>query len=183
MGVLARRLDDDPVNPREPRLGSWIADHQAMVWRFLRYLGAGAELAEDLAQEVFVAALDKGLPQDDRDPGPWLRATARNLWVDHQRRLRRRPGLASLEDVESAWLSAAGNDGGEARKRALESCLGELDRRARDAVEMRYARQEGRAAMAAALGVSEAGVKALLRRIRHALRRCIERRMEIDHDD
>ena len=37
-----------------------VRTHQAMVYRYLRYMGAAADVAEDVAQETFLAAYRSG---------------------------------------------------------------------------------------------------------------------------
>jgi RNA polymerase sigma-70 factor, ECF subfamily len=56
-----------------------VRRYQAEVWRYLRYLGASAELADDLTQETFLQFLRA--PYEERGPGSraaWLRTVARN---------------------------------------------------------------------------------------------------------
>ena len=43
-----------------------VQQHQAEVWRYLRFLGATAELADDLTQETFLQLLRA--PFEDRGP-------------------------------------------------------------------------------------------------------------------
>jgi RNA polymerase sigma-70 factor (ECF subfamily) len=61
---------------------------------------------------------------------------------------------------------------------ALEACLQGLNERARLALDLRFRRQETRAAIAAALELSEHGAKNLLQRAKEQLRVCIERKMQ-----
>ena len=43
-----------------------IRTHQAMVYRYLRYMGAAADVAEDVGQETFFAAYKSGsVPMED----------------------------------------------------------------------------------------------------------------------
>jgi DNA-directed RNA polymerase specialized sigma24 family protein len=54
--------------------------HQASVWRYLRYLGASAELADDLTQETFLQLLRAPfVEQSPASTAAWLRTVARNL--------------------------------------------------------------------------------------------------------
>jgi DNA-directed RNA polymerase specialized sigma24 family protein len=41
------------ANPQDS-IASLVREHQLEVWRYLRYLGASPDLADDLAQETFV---------------------------------------------------------------------------------------------------------------------------------
>jgi len=158
------------------------ADLQARVrtlWRYLRMHGATPAEAEDLAQEAFVIALQKGAA--DLAPAAtatFLRRTARFLF------LRLRCGGRAAEQladaVDERWERDCAHDGGDARLDALRACLDQLTDRARRAVELAYglstADAQGRAAIAAELGLHENGVKTLMQRARQRLRECIERR-------
>ncbi len=152
-----------------------VQEHQAEVWRYLRYLGASTELADDLTQETFLQLLRA--PFADRSSAEtrgWLRTVARNLWV---RSFRRPPfALAELDQIEAAWDGFALDDAGERSLVLLRACVAELTGRARDAVRWHYEERCSRAAIGQRLGVGPDGVKSLLRRARSALRACMARR-------
>ena len=156
-----------------------------MVWRFLRFLGARGELADELTQEVFVVWLDRPPRRvDDEALGAWLRGIARNLLREAARQRARSEAreLPLLDEaaafVETQWrrLESAGR--GDARRAALRTCLDALDGRGRRALELHYGEQLGRERIGAVLGIAPEGVKTLLRRTRALLRACIERRMD-----
>ena len=78
------------------------------VFRYLRSLSAGEDLAEEITQETFFKAL-KAL---DSFRGQcrlyvWLCQIARHCWYDHLKRQRRRPAL-SLEELTQAGEEPAG---------------------------------------------------------------------------
>ncbi len=83
--------------------------------RFVRDVG----LAEDLAQEALVAALERwpetGIPEN---PGAWLMATAKNRAIDHGRRRR-------MLDGKHAAIEAASTAGGPPAAPDLESVVDE----------------------------------------------------------
>lgn len=152
-----------------------VQAHQAEVWRYLRYLGASAELADDLTQETFLQLLRA--PYQERGPvarAAWLRTVARNLYV---KAFRRPPfAVAELDAIEAAWTGFAGDDQGDAAVLALRACVAELQGRARDAIRLCYEEKRSRRDIAARLGLGEDGVKSLLARTRLVLRECVERR-------
>jgi RNA polymerase sigma-70 factor (ECF subfamily) len=152
-----------------------VRAHQAEVWRYLRYLGASAELADDLTQETFLQLLRT--PFAERTPAAtaaWLRTVARNLYV---KAFRRPPfALAELDAIEAAWTGFAGDDGGDGSLARLRACVEQLSGRARDVVRWQYEERKSRADIAARLGIGEDGVKSLLRRTRALLKACIEGR-------
>jgi RNA polymerase sigma-70 factor (ECF subfamily) len=163
-----------------------VRTHQAEVWRYVRYLGASAELADDLVQEAFLQLLRA--PFVERTPAAtsaWLRTVVRNLYVKSFRR----PPFASaeLDAIEATWTGFVGDGSqgddasgsGEALAR-LRQCLEQLDGRARSVVAWHYEERRSRADIAGRLGIGEDGVKSLLRRTRALLKACVERRARED---
>lgn len=181
--AILRSIDQDDV----VRL---VRTHQAEVWRYVRYLGATAELADDLVQDAFLQLLRA--PFVERSPGEtaaWLRTVVRNGYV---KSLRRPPfETAELDTIEATWHGFAGGpdddgaggggdggggDGGDASLRTLRGCLDTLDGRARQVVRWHYEERRSRQDIGERLGLGSDGVKSLLRRTRAILRRCLERR-------
>ncbi|MFO1466935.1 MAG: RNA polymerase sigma factor [Steroidobacteraceae bacterium] len=93
----------------------WQMESGRILGRLTRVL-RDVGLAEEMAQEAFVSALEQwprtGLPDN---PGAWLMTTARNRALDHLRRLR-------LHDRKSGLL-AADPEGAGAQDAALEQAL------------------------------------------------------------
>lgn len=170
------------AEPSSPPARAWIEWHQQSLWRFLRFLGCEPDLADDLAQDALVVALEHRVERMPAAQGAaWLRTTARRLWIDEMRRRKRRPLPASLEHVdpdllERVWARCEGDDQGESYRVALNLCLGEVEPRQRRVLELRYGERASREAIAAELGLGEEGVKAMLRRVRERLRICIGKR-------
>lgn len=165
--------------PTRPDVAALVREHQAEVWRYLRYLGAGPELADDLTQETFLQLLRAPYQDQGRTArAAWLRTVARNFYWKSLRR----PAAADLDEAEllaadAAWTGFARQDGGAEHLAALRLCVEELDGRAQKAVRMQYEERRPREQLAAALGLSPDGVKSLMRRLRTALRACVERRI------
>lgn len=164
--------------PAQPGLdvAALVRAHQAEVWRYLRFLGATPELADDLCQETFLQLL-RGRCRDQGEAARrgWLRTVARNLFLKSSRR----SPMAALEveQIEALWAAFARDDCGSAHLHALRTCLDELDGRAREAVRLQYEERRSREDLGLALGLSADGVKSLMRRVRTALRACVERRI------
>lgn len=151
--------------------------HQAMVWRFLRLLGAEPGLADELAQEAFVRLWQH--PPEDRGEAAlaaWLRRTAQNLLSNSRRR---RGGLV-FDDaaIDAAWAGYERDDDGADFRAALAACLQALPAREQQALQLRYAAGGSRAAVAAAMRLGDEGVKSMLRRARARLQACVQRRLE-----
>ncbi len=183
LALAAGARPDHPDRAAAPPRGATPADaairaHLHAVWRYLRMHGATPHEADDLAQEAFVIALQKGAA--DLDPAAtatFLRRTARFLFL----RLRgsRRDTVQLADAVDALWAADCAADGGDGRLAALRECLGRLAERAQRAVALSYGlgadSSVSRRDIGAALGLAPDGVKTLLQRVRQQLRACIER--------
>lgn len=160
-------------------LAAMVRDHQAGIWRYVRFLGAAAAEADDLTQETFLAVARRPFVQ--RTPGEtagYLRTVARNQLLMLRRRQQRQVSTVELEAAETVWAELAGTSGNlESYLDALGVCLEKLDGRARRAVDLHYRLAASRAAIATELEMKPEGVKTLLRRTRQLLRECVERRL------
>lgn len=168
-------------------LETLVRTHQAEIYRYVRYLGADQDAAEDLVQETFLVAcrtapavLQSALPER----AAWLRAVARNQFLYWCRRRRRGPFTAEaavLERAERVWNDEFLRQGdGFDYVEALRACLKQLPEHSRGALELRYAQGKSRGEMAGLLKMSEDGIKTLLRRIRTVLGDCIRRRLGLE---
>jgi RNA polymerase sigma-70 factor (ECF subfamily) len=146
-----------------------------MLRRYLFVLGAPADRLDDLVHEVIVLVLQRGI--EDRDPGPvggFLRGVAKNLL------LRDRRFTASRREVELAdqvWHEQCDIDDGAARLQALRRCVEALPSRSRALLARCYDDGAGRGVLGAEFGLLADGVKTALRRLRAALRECVQRRL------
>ncbi len=160
------------IDPRD--VSQLVQRHQAEVWRYVRFLGANAELADDLVQETFLQLLRA--PYEDQGEAArtaWLRKVARNLYV---KSFRRPPfAVVDLDRIEAVWSDYAQEDGGEESLATLRECLEKLDGRARQVVRLHYEDRRSRREIGDRLEMGEQGVKSLLRRSRELLRQCVER--------
>ena len=147
---------------------SFVARHALAVRRYLRMHGADPHTAEDLTQEAFVTALQKGAM--DLEPAAaqaFLRRAARYAFL-HQLRAGRRATLLA-DAVDELWERDAQDDGGE-----------RLEGRAAEAVRSAYGIDRPavpRDDLAAALALQPNGLKTLLQRTRQLLRACLERNL------
>lgn len=171
-------------------LESLVKFHQAGIYRYARYLGADPVASEDIVQETFLAAFKsfgkaKGTGEADVEgQAAWLRGIARNMFLRHCRRTKTGPVLVDaglLEQAEGAWRGEflRGGDGFDYVD-ALRRCVGNLSPEHQAMIEQRYAQDKSRGEMARRAGMTENGVKGLLRRIRAALADCIRRRLKME---
>jgi RNA polymerase sigma-70 factor (ECF subfamily) len=148
--------------------------YEAALPRVYGYLlarcGRDRELAEELTQQTFVAAIGaRGGPAGD-DPLAWVIGIARHRLVDHFRAVERRErGFLRLVSRSSAsavtWLGESEREG------LLVAALQRLPAAQRAAVTLRYVDDLPVREVAALLGRSEGAVESLLSRGREALRR------------
>ena len=155
-----------------------ISLHQAMVWRYLRSVGAEAELADDLTQETFLETIRRPFEQiSDAATASYLRRVAHNLLVSRRRREGRMVVTEHAEHMETAWTKWAGFDGGDRALEALSECFTQLTERAKLALRLRFVQEASRQAIADALGVGEHGAKNLMQRAKNALKECVEQKL------
>jgi RNA polymerase sigma-70 factor (ECF subfamily) len=162
---------------RQDEFRALIRDHQAAIWRYLRFLGSDEELAADLVQETFLAVWRK--PFEDRGSGStraYLRTVGRNLFLMSRRRDKSRPVHVDLDAAESEW-ARHDEDDGESYREALRDCLAALSDRARKALDLFYRDQRSRTDVAVEIDMTPDGVKTLMRRSRESLRGCIEKKV------
>jgi len=173
-------IQEQPPQTAQPiDLARLVLEHQAGVWRYVRFLGAERAEADDLTQETFLAVARAAfVERDQRQTAGYLRTVARNQLLALRRRQKREVSTVELEAADSVWAAVAGSGGNlTGYLDALRDCLAGLEGRSRQAVDLHYRDGAGRETIAEALAMKSDGVKTLLRRTRQALRECIERKL------
>lgn len=163
-----------------------VRTHQDMVFATaVRLLGSAAE-AEDVAQTVFLKALERfqEIGTSDTAAG-WLRTVTRNLCLNHLSRYRsrwrffselRRSGVDDDDEDYGASLAAADVSPGAALEAAdrhehLEAALRRLPRHQRVPLVLFHFEQASYQEIAVTLGVSVSKVKTDIHRGREALKK------------
>lgn len=161
-------------SPPDPEV--LVRTHQVALWRYLRALGAPADLAEDILQDTFLIALDKlAFDQGPAATAAFLRRTGRHLLLRRRRDQSRREQIL-VEIGARLWERRGGDDGGAAWVEALRDCVAGLGARQQQALALFYGEDRGRTGTGAVLGIEAHGVRSLLQRTRALLRACIERK-------
>lgn len=93
-------------------------------------------------------------------------------------RERSQPLRVEFAEAEEAWSEAQGEDEGRGYVTALRECMGLLNGRSKEVLDLRYRTRLKRRTIGERLGLSEAGVHSILVRARRRLRDCVERRVE-----
>lgn len=168
-----------PGAPDGAAVEALVRAHEGDLRGFLRYLGCPSAEVDDLLQETFLTFLSARFEErDDRSTARFLRSIARHLFLKSLRRRDRQPPSLDLEAAESVWARFQDDGGGAPYLDALRRCLGALQGRAKEALELRYASGMARSAIADRLELSESGVHSILVRARRRLRECVARRTE-----
>jgi RNA polymerase sigma-70 factor (ECF subfamily) len=153
--------------------GALYVRYAAGIRRYLLHRGAGsAELAEDLAADVFVKALTGVGRYQDRDVpfGAWLYRIARNHLVDYQRASSRQVIQTTDEQIEAPSSEAETILTRILDRDALRAALAGLTRDQRRVLELRFLNDCAIAETAKIMGKTENVVKKLQARGLAALR-------------
>jgi RNA polymerase sigma-70 factor (ECF subfamily) len=138
-----------------------------------RRVGGDVGLAEDLAQETWMRALDawprRGLPAE---PLAWLLRVARNCLVSHFRRVRIEAVDPSILDLEPSVLSQRDPE----HAAIVGWGMAGLRRAHADVLEAFYFDEKSVKEIAAEQSTSERAIEGRLRRARARLRQKLERR-------
>jgi RNA polymerase sigma-70 factor, ECF subfamily len=173
----------EPVS--QDTFGEILRQHQGRIRAYLRRYVLEADLADDLAQETFLAAY-RSLPH--RNPAApidlWLLSIARHRALKHLRdEARRRDREARpLKAALAAWaadqMEAETSDGDDHERKvsALRQCLAGLPRHSAGLVSAYYYQRLTSAEIARKWGKKESAVRMTLLRLREALKQCVEQR-------
>lgn len=145
---------------------------------------ADPDLAEDVFQEVSVAAIRKADEiNDEQHLIAWLYQAIRLQGLKARRDRSRRAQLLGSEVLE-ALADARGNPADESAKQvALRECVNRLQGVTRDILEMRYGQDLKPAAIARSTGKNIQTVYKTITRAHTALRDCVNQRLSKDGGD
>ena len=155
-----------------------VEAYQAPVYRLaLRMCGGDAALAEDAAQEAFLAAW-RGLPRFRGDSrfSTWLYRLTTNAAIDWLRREKRHRGMDDVTELELPDDGPGPQDQAEQAEaqQAVRRALGQLSEEHRQVLLLRYMQELDYAEIAAALEISEGTVKSRISRAKMRLRELLD---------
>ncbi|MEO8704085.1 MAG: sigma-70 family RNA polymerase sigma factor [Kofleriaceae bacterium] len=158
--------------------GELVERHQQLVFGVALARCHDVALAEDVAQEAFVAAWrDLDRLRDGERVGSWVAGIARNLAAAAVRTRTRREGFAI--DASDDSVPTPEDEVFEREDRdLLARALAEVPDAHRETLVLFYLEGESIAGIATALGITEDLVKQRLSRGRRALRDSVESRVE-----
>jgi len=180
---------DSTVEDSDP--SAWVEAHGDVLYRYALARVRKPEVAEDLVQETFLAALKARERFEGRSSmRTWLVGILRHKLLDHYRKRSKGPEetggshedfLADFFDARGNWLHSP--DAEAVRPDALlereefwdtfDRCLDGLPVRAREAFVLRVIENEDTKSVCKTLGVSATNLYVLLFRARTRMRRCL----------
>jgi RNA polymerase sigma-70 factor (ECF subfamily) len=147
--------------------------------------------AEDIFQETWLQladAIEKGT--EIRDVRKWSRGVARNLILKHWRSTRAGKGSLVMFDSELLDLVDVAFDEQddrhaywETRRRSLRECMAQLPPQSRAILAWKYEQRLPASAVAQRVNKTVEAVLMILSRLRKALAKCAEAKMEALHHD
>ena len=171
---------------------AWVDEHGDYLFRYAVFRLGRADVAEDLVQETFLAALRNRQSFAGRSSErTWLVAILKNKISDHLRRHCREETHAGppaedildhLFDDRGRWRNPpkrCADDPAQALERkeyweTIQRCLGKLPQRLKAAFSLREMDQLTSEQVQEALGVTAGNLWALLHRARISLCRCLD---------
>ncbi|GHO85570.1 RNA polymerase sigma factor [Dictyobacter formicarum] len=171
------KQSDEPEESHPSSVALLYQRYAANILMYIRSRVATKEDAEDILLEVFMAALQNKTPLHlgENEQLTWLRHVARNKIVDRYRQQRRRPTMASLEDVAET-LFACDEEAPEAL--ALRNAdydellihLADLSQIQQEILHLRFARELSTKEIAQQLQKSDGAIRTMLSRTLNHLR-------------
>jgi len=162
------RREADELKARAEKI---LAAHVPMLQGYARHLARSVHDAEDIVQEVSLAAVaEPRALLAGADPGAYLRGMTRHMASRHARRFRRDPVLEAI--METAWEEPV-PPFDAAEREALRSCMSQLAEKTRKVLAWRYEEGLNSRQIAGRLGTSADAVRMALVRARRELARCL----------
>jgi RNA polymerase sigma-70 factor, ECF subfamily len=149
--------------------------HHPAIFRYLYYRTADRQAAEDLTGEVFLKMVQSLHSFTGGQPAfrAWLYQIARNLSIDHLRRLQAHPHQVLSEEQPASGLDPERSTEANLNEASLRAALGRLADDQKDVILMRFVEGLPLAETARILHKSEDAVKGLQRRALAALRQAM----------
>jgi RNA polymerase sigma-70 factor (ECF subfamily) len=169
----------------------WVEEHGDALYRYARARVPGRELAEDMVQETFLAAIRSLDRFEDRSSlRTWLFSILRYKIVDHYRSGEAGRGKAEAVPEASRFFSRVGHWAkgpspwktpeeallDDEFRAVLDGCLGGLPRSLAEAFMLREFDEVEGAELCELLGLTPGNLRVRLHQARLLLRECLERK-------
>ena len=175
---------------------SWVEKYSDELYSWASYKTSGHDVAEDLVQETFLAAV-KGFQgfQQKSNPKTWLFSILNNKINDFYRSQIKQRTIGSTEELSvsdispfddsESWKNSRTPHGWEVEneqhllddenfRKALEDCLDELPEHWSLAVKMKYLMEKDARLICQELDISTTNYWQIIHRAKLQLRECIE---------
>ncbi len=179
-----------PVDPER-----WVDEHGDYLYRYALVRVRTAEVAQDLVQEAFLAALRANQSFAGRSSErTWLFGILKNKIVDYYRKLGRETSFTDMEFLSDEFSEKFVNGGwihADAPKEwkpepdvvvhrsdfwvTMNSCLGKIPDRVAKVFMLREMDELSTKEICKSLSISESNLWVMLHRARMALRECLEK--------
>ncbi len=96
------------INGSEEALAVLIKKHKRRIFSYIYLITRNKELSEDVFQETFfkvIQTLKKGQYNEEGKFLPWILRIAKNLIIDHYRKIKKMPGIAYIINDEGEETS------------------------------------------------------------------------------
>ena len=162
----------------EQHLVQILLREQPRLMAYIRSMVISRDLAEDVFQDVSLAACDSRVSIQSADSLPaWLRVVARNKAVAAIRKQKLSHAIvldsSTLDLLESDWDRLDYGASTCGRSDQLERCLDQLPEKSRRLIDLKYRENLSGAQIASQTNRSINSIYMALVRIREALGRCI----------
>lgn len=152
---------------------------QPAVSQFVASLIRDQWAVRDIVQNASLALLRKFSEYDDSRPFlAWALGVAKFEILAHRRDFARNRMICDSEFLDlytQGWANVAPRINEETT--ALRYCVAELNGRAQKVISLRYAESQTSETIASTLNLTAANVRAILKRTREVLRRCVEKQI------
>jgi RNA polymerase sigma-70 factor (TIGR02943 family) len=172
----------------------WVDDHGDCLYRYALARVRTPEVAQDLVQEVFLAALRSSEKFEGRSSErSWLCGILKNKIIDYYRKLGRETSFTDMESLsddsdkfvpEGWWIHANGPKDWKPAPdvvahrsefwATMRRCLGKLPDRIANVFMLREMEELSTKEICETLTISESNLGVMLHRSRLALRECLE---------
>lgn len=198
--MAVQRMPDarDPGRPSSrEEAASWLAEHGDALYRYARSRVGRRELAEDLVQDTFVAALQsRGRYQGTSSVRTWLISILRHKIIDQYRRAATATAPTERDAGDrgdpigdiffapdghwnralASWKTPEQDMEDREFREVLDGCMGRLPRALASVFALRELEELEMAELRDRLELTEGNIRVRLHRARLLLRECLERR-------
>ncbi len=172
------RVTLEKVRQRDEKaIAELVAAHHHSLRGYVAAISTQIDSIDDLAQEVFLRALQRLDRIETLDDFPrFLRGIARNVSREHARKYVR--SEAYIEFVDEVFASAQSSDAASPFNdpnvlAALRACVQKLSPKSQQMVALRYKEERRADEIGSELGMNGGAVRISLLRVREALLKCL----------